>query len=305
MKKFDDDTFLARWLSNELSPEERTAFEDSDEYAAYQKIAKGASLFTTPNSLNEEKLLEEVNTLKHHTANTNSSIKRRYWLYGMAATIALLITSYFMFDLITYSSYSADYGETETVLLPDGTEVILNARSEISLQRWNWKDNRRVNLEGQAFFKVVKGSTFTVESNHGSVTVLGTQFDVKAMYDFIEVNCYEGSVRVNTLLHEQTLTPGNGFRQIYADTTLINTEGIKPSWMGHESVYESIPARYILQDLENQYNIYFEGRLPDDLLFTGSFPHDNQDLALKIVLGALEVQYQIRQNNVIELVYKK
>lgn len=304
MKNFNDDTFLARWLSNELTPEERSAFEASEDYKVYQKIVAGASLFESPDILDEGELLEKVKALKKPQPE-GLTLTRRYWLYGMAATIALVIASYFAFDLITHQSYASNYGERKTAVLPDGTEVILNSQSEISFQRWNWKDNRQVRLDGEAFFKVVRGSTFTVNSDHGSITVLGTQFNVKSMQDLIEVTCYEGSVRVNTLLHEQTLSSGKGFRQIADDTALLETKSTEPSWLGNESTFKNIPARYVLNALENQYEIYFEGRLPDDLIFTGSFPHNDRDLALKVVLGALQIEYTIREENIIELGSKK
>ncbi|XOV94989.1 MAG: FecR family protein [Bacteroidota bacterium] len=296
MKNFDNDTFLARWLNNELSAEEKAAFESSEEGKKYQKIIAGTDRFESPENFDPNEILGIVKESESPKIN----LQRRYWLYGIAAVIALLITTYFTFDIITYASYTSDYGEKRPLFLPDGTEVILNAKSKISFQRWNWKEERTVRLEGEAYFNVIKGSTFTVEADHGTVTVLGTRFNVKSAFDFIEVVCYEGKVRVNTLAHNKILNPTEGFRQIYSDTTLLTSTIAKPTWMNNESSFDNMPAQYVLDELGNQYDLYFEGRLPEDLMFTGSFPHNNKDLALKIVLGALQINYNVKEN-IVEL----
>lgn len=296
MKKFDNDTFLARWLNNDLSADEKAEFESSEEGKQYQKIIAGLKLFESVDDFDEVELLSIIKDQKTTKVNTG----RRYWIYGIAAAIALLVTSYFAFDIITYTSYTSGHGEKRPVLLPDGTEVVLNATSTISFQRWNWIEERTIRLDGEAYFDVVKGSSFTVETDHGTVTVLGTRFNVKSAYDFIEVLCYEGKVQVKTLAHNKILNRSEGFRQIYDDSTLLVSSRPEPAWMGNESSFDNIPAEYVLDDLENQYDIYFEGRLPDGLMFTGSFPHDDKDLALKIVLGALQINYQIKED-IVEL----
>jgi len=62
--------------------------------------------------------------------------------------------------------------------------VVLNSKSTISFNKTDWKNNRQLTLDGEAYFKVEKGSTFTVNTNNGSVTVLGTQFNVNSTRRF-------------------------------------------------------------------------------------------------------------------------
>ena len=75
-----------------------------------------------------------------------------------------------------------------------GKSYVKNTTLKYASNKWDKK--RRVRLEGEAFFKVAKGSTFTVDTKTGSVKVLGTQFNVKNRIGFFEVVCYEGLVGV-------------------------------------------------------------------------------------------------------------
>ena len=296
MKKFNDDTFLARWLNNELTPEEKADFEASEEFKTYEKIIAGTSLFESPDNYNRDEILEVILSSKQSSRNGS----RRNWLYGMAATIALLIIGYFAFNQFSVVSYTAQNGEKTTISLPDGSTAMLNAGSEISHKRWGWTENRSLILDGEAFFDVVKGSTFKVETKMGSVTVLGTEFNVKVSTEFFEVACYEGSVQVKTIADSAILQAFEGFRQIQNQTKSIAVKQSEPSWMNNESNFDNIPAEYVIEELEKQYNLQIEGQLPSGKMFTGSFPHDDQEVALKIVLDALQIDYRVN-GNVVEL----
>ena len=71
--------------------------------------------------------------------------------------------------------------ETKSLLLPDGTEVVLNAGSRLVYPARFHQAKRIVRLYGEAFFKVKKDAKhpFVVKSGNFNTTVLGTQFDVK------------------------------------------------------------------------------------------------------------------------------
>tara|TARA_Y100001972_G_scaffold127014_2_gene182489 strand:- start:1701 stop:2600 length:900 start_codon:yes stop_codon:yes gene_type:complete len=294
MKEFNDDTFLARWLNNELSPKEKADFEASEAFKTYEKIIAGTNLFESPQNYKADEMLEAIMTSKQDAVNGS----RRNWFYGIAATIVLLIIGYLAFDQLNEVSYTAQNGEKTTIELPDGSTVALNAGSEISHDRWNWSDNRSVYLNGEAFFDVVKGSTFKVETTMGSVTVLGTEFNVKVSGNYFEVACYEGSVRVQTSSDSTILKAFEGFRQIQNQTKSVAVKQSEPTWINNESTFDNIPAEYVMEELEKQYNLQFKGQIPSGKRFTGSFPHDDQEVALKIVLDALQIDYQVIGNTV-------
>ena len=87
------------------------------------------------------------------------------------------------------STYVTRYGETQTILLPDSSTVLLNANSRLTLST-DWTDTREVWLEGEAFFRVrkIKRITspasaehvkFIVRTDRLNVEVLGTEFNVR------------------------------------------------------------------------------------------------------------------------------
>lgn len=195
----------------------------------------------------------------------------------------------------------SDYGEQLAFTLPDNSQVVLNANSEVVYNKRNWQETRELSLKGEAFFTVRKGSTFTVETGMGKVTVLGTQFNVRSVDGLFEVTCYEGKVSVSRQGNDHVLLPGNTFRQVGSKVTLFPAADISnPSWIEGEGTFKSMPVEYVLKALENQFHVEFEGEPTESqLLFTGSFPHDDLEVALKIVLGSLQIEYTLKDDKVI------
>jgi transmembrane sensor len=81
--------------------------------------------------------------------------------------------------------FSTKAGERKKVILPDGSTVILNAKSSICLGENFNKKLREVTLKGEAFFDVVhdKNKPFKVHTTDFNINVLGTAFNVKAYDD--------------------------------------------------------------------------------------------------------------------------
>ncbi len=132
---------------------------------------------------------------------SNKKVKKLIpnWMFAAAASIALLFsTVYYLTG--TNESFSTSFGEQLALVLPDGSEVLLNSKSTLSYKKSDWFDGKRtLELTGEGYFKVKKGSTFSVNSTNGNVSVLGTQFNVKTNPSYFEVLCYEGRVQVKTM----------------------------------------------------------------------------------------------------------
>ena len=165
-----------------------------------------------------------------------------------------------------------------------------------------WKKNRTVNLDGEAYFKVTKGEKFSVKTNSGTITVLGTQFNVKDREHLFEVVCYEGSVRVDYNSESVILKPGNSFLVIDGvKNETENTTKTNPSWINNESAFKSIPYAQVIAEFERQYNVTFNVTdIDTKQLFTGSFAHNNIDVAIKAITLPLNLTYS-KNNNTISL----
>lgn len=133
---------------------------------------------------------------------------RRRWL--IAATLLLLISTGLLWWLASPSVCATDYAERETIVLRDGTRVILHPNSILTVRQWD-DGARSVSLDGQAFFEVARqpDRPFTVAAGEMTVTVLGTRFNLENRTGRQIVALEEGSVRLGTGADEdQTLAPG-------------------------------------------------------------------------------------------------
>jgi len=170
-----DDTILARWIAGKLTEAEHTEFQNSSEYAEYIRLKEGFKAFTKPDFEKEalrKKIWEGIDTQK---SSKIINLKPLYYTIGVAASVLFIVGIFF--NNVTYSTGA---GETRMFELPDGTEVTLNSKTTLKHKRFFWKANRQVNLTGEAYFSVIKGDDFKVKTHSGTVSVLGTQFNVKA-----------------------------------------------------------------------------------------------------------------------------
>lgn len=110
------------------------------------------------------------------------------------------------------NTLSTGNGETYALILPDKTEVWLNAKSMLSYATsLNENGLRKVRLEGEAFFHVAKDKShpFIVQTAKQSIKVLGTQFNLSA-YDnepSTKTTLLEGSVAIAAGTANATLKP--------------------------------------------------------------------------------------------------
>ncbi len=286
-----DDIFLSRWVNGELSKEELSEFQSHPEYQHYVKIMAGADALDLKNYDIEKELSE----LKSKRKDNKSRGVIKLWPYFAAAASIAIILGLFLFT--PNKSFSTHYGEKLIVILPDGSEMTLNAKSVASFNKDDWDKNRTVKLEGEAFFKVKKGSKFTVITDNGKVSVLGTQFNVHSQSYLFEVNCFEGKVSVINNENKEILTAGNAYRNLGKTSEKWTFSTSTPSWLTNTSSFRSIPIRYVFKELEEQYNIQIkEEGLNLGYKYTGTFPNDNIQVALKTVFSTLGIEYSLSED---------
>ena len=270
---------LAKWLNNELEGEELKAFEASDDFAVYQKIKHYSAELKTPD-FNDDKMLQTI--LK--TKKSNKISIQKVFLRIAAVLILGFGITLAVKNFANFTEFSAN-GVTTEFLLPDNSSVLLNSGSSVEYKKWNWKSERKLKLDGEAFFKVAKGKKFEVATDLGNVTVLGTQFNVKNRNKRLDVSCYEGKVQVNYQNQQIILTKGmtvsfeNG-SQIIADQTDKN----EPEWLKKQVRFSKENLFAILEELNRQYNIKisYKGK-PTNQVFSGTIPMNDLDVALEII----------------------
>jgi transmembrane sensor len=235
----------------------------------------------------------------HNKQTRRRSIVRS--VLAVAATLALIIWITLPKSEITTSIGAA---EQKTITLPDQSSVTINAGSVVSYLPNKYDKKRTVKLDGEAFFEVEKGEQFIVETPCGSVTVLGTSFNVVARKDRFEVSCYTGKVKVeNNKKQSQLLTPGQKALEQADHKTLsmqpFTAMDIKPEWTKGKFVFTGQSLRVVADELERQYaiQVLLEPGL-DDLQYVGFFESGDLQEAVSLITWPLHLEAQIKNNAV-------
>jgi ferric-dicitrate binding protein FerR (iron transport regulator) len=227
------------------------------------------------------------------------------WIPRIAAMFVVLLgAAFFLYAAHTTSQVTAA-GQRDTFLLPDYSEVVLNAGSEADYKEFNWSSNRRLELNGEAYFKAAKGKTFDVVTPLGTVTVVGTQFNVKARNGRLDVTCFEGKVRVTSGNNVVLLTPGKSVA--YKNGKSIDLEagknGTQPGWINNEAAFNTESLDNIISELERQYNITVKLNVTTVPVkhYTGVIPTNNMATALDIIQAVYHLKSAKAGNNTIIL----
>jgi len=289
-ENIENEFFLSQWIEGNLTETELKKIVSEEDFLAYKKLKKGLDIYSHLEKPLDTSFKEIQNRI--HTK-TKVRILNTKWIASIAAMLIFFIGFYALLGNDSVLNKS-NFGEQKNIVLLDGSEVILNAKSAISYSKKEWKNKRKIYLSGEAFFKVKKGSKFTVKTKNGDITVLGTQFNVKATADYFEVICYEGKVQVTDKTKKYILQPTEAYRKIngnkYEDLNYIQKT---PTWILGESTYRSVPLKYVITDLEKQFKIQIEAKnIDENAMYTGSFNHKNVTLAFKSVFEAMNLNYK-------------
>lgn len=296
----EKDYLVKKWLNDDLTEAERMEFERMEESKLDRRILEEAKRFKASQFSETPKFAELEDRLRTQTA-----MPKKAWLRPLVAIAAALVVGVGLYSLLflnASTNVQTLASEKATITLPDASEVTLNAFSELSFNESKWSNKREVNLEGEAFFKVAKGETFDVLTSQGTVTVIGTQFNVKERPDFFEVVCYEGVVAVKLGERIQQLTAGAGLRLVNDEVQLSTTVYTLPQWTKNVSDFRGVPFHEVIAELERQYAI--ELSYPEEkstLLFTGGFVHDSLENALLSITQPLNLNYIIESSSQVTL----
>ncbi|MWW26686.1 FecR family protein [Algibacter lectus] len=290
---------ILKWFEGEMSLEDIKNKYPLEDFSNLEKMGFYSKQIEVP-IIDAEQALADFKKRSFKKEETKVvPLNFKTFMKVAAVLVVLLTSSYFLFFNHT-TSYSTEIAQTETLKLPDNSEVILNAQSELAFNKKEWKQNRSLTLKGEAFFKVTKGKKFTVDTDAGSIQVLGTQFNVKERDNYFEVQCYEGSVSVTHKNNKTILTPGKSVRVVNGELVEVkpfNAEN--PSWLAKESSFSEVPLWQVINELEVQYDIVIDAsKIDAEQMFSGTFTHNDKNIALQSVTIPLKLSYAITGKNV-------
>lgn len=285
-----NETFLSDWIAGKITDDQlKTKVSESD-FKAYQKLqfSLQSVQISEPDMPKNFAAIQQKMARKQHRK--QSKIRS---LYTYSAIAAALVLFFGLYHLLAFSNtFQTGYGKTATLVLSDNSEATLNAKTAIQYPTF-FQYNRHLKLEGEAYFKVAKGSTFTVETTQGEVQVLGTKFNVIAHQNYFEVHCFEGKVKVTAPTAMHILTQGQSV-QIFNDnaTTWEDQAQEKPTWIDGESSFRNVPLQVVIAAFQNQY--HYKVAFPETfskVRFTGSFTHDDLNTALQSICLPLKLNH--------------
>lgn len=288
---------IKKWLNDELSPAEKAIFEQGEDFVLYQSIVDGAASFKA-SSFSEPESFEAFKSAYDAKSTKVKSLDWYKLLLRIASVVVIALGLYFTFlyDGLTHIETIAS--QRLSIVLPDQSQVTLNADSEIEYDEKDWDENRFLSLKGEAYFKVAKGNTFDVITSQGVVTIVGTEFNVKQREDYFEVQCFEGIVSVSSGEHIKILNAGDTFRLFDHTFTQDKITFLEPQWTKNRSTFKAIPFKAVIAEMERQYNIKIIAEQVDtERLFTGGFMHDNIEKALLSITQPMDLSYKTNASN--------
>lgn len=190
----------------------------------------------------------------------------RRWLFAAAAILGLGIP---IALLVRPDPHDIELGfgadafvtgpaETATITLRDGSVVKLASQSRLDLEPT--RSERRVSLDGQAFFAVapMSGRPFVVHTAKGEVRVTGTRFDLAARGDDLKLVVVEGRVAVSARGLEGEIRAGQVGRVVNG-TPLPVLEVDDPheltAWVGQFIAFQSTPLADAAREIMRHYPV--------------------------------------------------
>lgn len=160
------------------------------------------------------------------------------------------------------------------IILPDGTNVWLNAASSITYPTVFKGANREVTLNGEGYFEVAKNKAmpFRVKSTLQTIEVLGTHFNIDTYVDEAQVKTtlLEGSVKVISATSSTLIIPGQ--------QAVIDREGNgaiskrqanldkEVAWKNGVFSFADEDIREVMRQVSRWYDI--------DVVYEGDMPHE-------------------------------
>lgn len=239
----------------------------------------------------------------------------RQWWWSAAVLTGLLIGLYWWTGKPASDTiYRTAYGQTRQIKLPDGSELTLNANSEIRLPHdWDSRPTREVWLKGEGFFHVVKrkGQTqprFVVHTDELAVVVLGTAFNVRTRHREADVLLQSGSVRLQLVKTDTArsllLRPGDGIRFNKATnklTRLFVRRDQMAAWTQGILLLDNMTLSELAHIIEDTYGrkVIIRSPVLGRRMLSGSIPTRNERTLLEGIAVTLKVPIHIEKNTIL------
>lgn len=314
-----DESLLLRYIWEKVSVEERVWVDNwlQDDEEHENVLLQLANIYY---AIHTQQRIEARDPLDAYgkVQKRISLPRRKIWLYHVYLAIACFVGILVLSTAIVLwiekdvnidtqmVTVQANAGMRTSFNLPDGTIAYLNSGSVLSYPLSYNKKERRVELTGEAYFKVVHNSeqpfVVSVANDKMRVKVLGTEFNLQSYKEetVVRTTLVSGSVNIEmvkkgSIVSRTKLKPSE--KAVYdiisgiMSVSTVNTE-FDTAWKDGRLIFKDMLLPEVLNKLAYFYNVKFEVKdtAINSYRFTGTF--DNKQLSQ--VLDYLKISSRIK-----------
>ncbi|MBL7965551.1 MAG: FecR family protein [Prolixibacteraceae bacterium] len=208
-----------------------------------------------------------------------------------------------------YNTFKAPLGARTQVVLPDGSLVWLNSGSSLTYPSCFDTESRKISLEGEAYFEVVKNENVPMEVSAGQlkVRVYGTKFNLNAYADEdrIETTLVEGKVALIPKNNKKEIPLEPGYNASFSLTDQhMEISKVKDmeayiGWKDGKLLFRDEQLIHIVKDLERRYNVDIQ--VTDTSLYEytlyATFIDENIEQVLDIFSNSIPISIEYPKSN--------
>lgn len=322
---------IAKYYSDECSQEEINELykwrdENKENQILFNQVKQDIEIINLNKSMNKINVDSAWEKLKNRIQEDEQTVpameeeKVRFLAFPavlkFAATIVILLGIGFfstkIYQKISNKNITLEYALLnklgEEIELPDGSTVVLNSDSKISYPKVFASNERRIELEGEAFFNVTKNpeQPFIIEAKNAEVKVLGTSFNVNANIpgNKVEVFVESGLVQLSRKKNGNEkilINPGDvGVLSTGKLTKEENHNQNIIAWKTKEIVFHEDNLEDVIETLNKIYktNIECENQDVLKLRYTSTFKNQDIDSILNVICLTFNLKIESTEDQI-------
>ena len=268
-------------------------------------------------------LNKEVSCLLQHVRKDKTAISRMVsikplkWFYRISAAILLLLvlgTGYYFVrsgrdNVISFKEIAVSRGEIKEYTLDDGTHLVLNSGSRLTIPSDYNKGHREIAMTGEAFFDVTPDpdKPFVIKNGNTRIRVLGTSFNLKSYEEdtFLELTVSTGKVLVDVpdmdiRLRVSPLEHLSINKQAGTLEKLKLNENYYAGWVNGTLYFDKTPIGEVIKSINRKYHETVLLSSPDyDNLITGTHDNKNLDAIIESICFATGLKPEVKGDTII------
>ncbi len=261
----------------------------NNDYLNIEAILKDVK-FKEEKFLRKEEICQSI--LDYIENDKRKRLRARHFIMRSLATAAVAIVVFVTGAYWAMNTTVTSGQDVMAIVLPDNSDVVMQPQTSIKYNRLAWVFKRDLSLEGCAEFSVTHGSTFTVNTALGDISVLGTRFMVDVTSDELVVECYEGSVSVKTKAGKKVLTKD---QKLHFDGEETTPGVVWPEFIEFEN--ESLPV--VLSKIEEIYDVVFADKNSfANIEYSGFIVTGDMEETLDLLSITCDIDFNVNGNQI-------